>query len=175
MTSSAADGTLIIFGIALVLMAIAARRRDGSARLGVKLTVERFIEVLPRVGLALLSAGFIGRLMPGEPVARFIGPESGLVGIMIASAVGGFIPSGPMVSFPVVVVFVQAGAGFPQICAFVTAWSVLALHRVLIYEITLMGWQFSATRLISCLILPPLCGLIAEALTWIYPIKWPPW
>ena len=169
------DGTLIIFAIAIVLGIVAARRRDGSAAQGVKMTVERFIEVLPRVGLALLTAGFLGKLLPGEPVAKLIGPETGFIGIMIASAVGGFIPSGPMVSFPVVVVLVQAGAGFPQVCAFVTAWSVLALHRVLIYEITLMGWQFSATRLVSSLILPPLCGLIAETIIWFHPVKWPPW
>ena len=45
------------------------------------------------------------------------------------------------------------------------AWSVFAFHRVLIYEITLMGWRFSAIRLISSLILPPLAGLLAMALS----------
>ena len=49
--------------------------------------------------------------------------------------------------------------------AFLTAWSVFAFHRVLIYEITLMGWRFSAVRLISSLILPPLAGLLAMILS----------
>lgn len=52
--------------------------------------------------------------------------------------------------------FVMAvGAGLPQLVAFLTAWSVLALHRVLMYEAALMGWLFSVTRLTSSLILAP--------------------
>jgi hypothetical protein len=35
---------------------------------------------------------------------------------------------------------------------------------VLIYESTLMGWQFSARRLSASLILPPLAGLAADLL-----------
>ena len=58
--------------------------------------------------------------------------------VTLASVIGGFIPSGPSVSFPVVVVLLQAGAGFPQVVAFLTAWSIVALHRVLIYEIPLL-------------------------------------
>jgi uncharacterized membrane protein YraQ (UPF0718 family) len=169
------DGTLILLAIAGVLALLAARRRDGSARQGAVMAIERFIEILPRILFALLAAGFIGRLIPGQAMGRLLGPESGFLGIMIASALGGFVPSGPMVSFPVVVVFTQAGAGFPQVCAFVTAWSVLALHRVLIFELALMGWHFSLTRIISSLILPPLCGLLAQFLFWVHPIKWPPW
>jgi hypothetical protein len=79
-----------------------------------------------------------------------------------------------MVSFPVVVIFVQAGAGFPQVVAFVTAWSVIGFHRVLIYEIPLMGWRFSAIRLASSVVLPLVAGLLAATLQAIYPLKWPP-
>ena len=169
------DGSYLIVALAILLASLAARRRDGSLRQGFEMALERFIDVLPRVALALLAAGFIGRIMPGEQIAHYIGPESGLLGILIASVAGGFVPSGPIVSFPVIVVFVQAGAGFPQICAFLTAWSVLALHRVFIYEIALMGWQFSASRLISSLVLPVINGLLAQAAIALYPIKWPPW
>ncbi len=167
--------TIFVYALAGLVTWLAWRRRDGTYEQGLHLSFERLFEVLPRTAIALLLAGFIGRLVPSDPVARMIGPESGFVGILLAGMVGGFIPSGPMVSFPVVVVLVQSGAGFPQTCAFITGWSVLALHRVLIYEIPLMGWQFSLTRLISVLPLPPLCGLLAMALTWVYPIKWPPW
>jgi hypothetical protein len=48
--------------------------------------------------------------------------------------------------------------------AFLTAWSVFAFHRVLIYEITLMGWRFSAVRLTSSLVLPPLAGFLTAGL-----------
>ena len=158
-------GALILWLLALALAFIALRRSTAKARVAIATAAERFLEIMPRIGLALLAAGFIGILIPSEPVARYIGPDSGFLGVLLASVVGGFIPGGPILSFPIVVVLYKAGAGLPQVVAFLTAWSVFAFHRVLIYEITLMGWRFSAIRLISSLILPPLAGVLAMILS----------
>jgi uncharacterized protein len=159
------SGALILWLLALVLAFIALRRNTAKARVAIATAGERFLEIMPRIALALIAAGFIGVLIPSEPVARYIGAESGFPGILLASVVGGFVPGGPILSFPIIVVLYKAGAGLPQVVAFLTAWSVFAFHRVLIYEVTLMGWRFSAIRLISSLILPPLAGLIAMALS----------
>jgi hypothetical protein len=75
------------------------------------------------------------------------------------------VPGGPILSFPIVVVLYKAGAGVPQLIAFLTAWSVFAFHRIMIYEVNLMGWRFTAVRLVSSLVLPPLAGLGAMALS----------
>ena len=61
---------------------------------------------------------------------------------------------------PIVVVLLSSGAGFPQVVAFLTAWSVFAFHRVVIYEVPLMGLRFSMTRLAASLALPQLCALL---------------
>ena len=166
------SGVLAMLAISGVLAIIATRR--GVLTDALKMSLERFIEVLPRVALALFAAGFLSHLIPSEPVGHAIGPASGFLGIAIAALVGGFIPSGPTVSFPVVVIFVQAGAGFPQIVAFVTAWSVIGFHRVLTYELPLMGWRFSAVRLASSAVLPLVAGLMAMGLQSVFALKWPP-
>ena len=158
-------GALVLWGLAIVLALCALRRSTAKARVAIMTAGERFLEITPRIALALLAAGFIGVLVPSEPVARYIGPDSGFLGILIASVVGGFVPGGPILSFPLVVVLYKAGAGIPQLIAFLTAWSVFAFHRVAIYELTLMGWRFSAVRLISSLVLPPLAGLLSIALS----------
>jgi uncharacterized protein len=158
-------GAVILWLLALALALLALRRSTAKARVAIVTAGERFLEIMPRIALALLAAGFIGILIPSEPVARHIGPDSGFPGVLLASIVGGFIPGGPILSFPLVVVLYKAGAGLPQVIAFLTAWSVFAFHRVLIYEINLMGWRFSAVRLISSVILPPLAGLLAMALS----------
>jgi uncharacterized membrane protein YraQ (UPF0718 family) len=164
------SSTLVLFAIALALAGLAARRNPHLVRQGVMLAVERFFAVLPRMALALLTAGFVGKLVPSGPIANHIGPDSGISGILLASLVGGFIPSGPIVSFPVVVVLLQAGAGIPQVVAFLSAWSVVALHRVLIFEIPLMGWRFCAVRLIASAPLAPLSGIFAELLLKVMPL-----
>lgn len=154
--------TIILFLMALALAMVAARRQPHIVKQGTIMSVERFFAVLPRMALAILAAGFVSKLVPSGPIAHHIGPDSGLYGILLASLIGGFIPSGPSVSFPVVVVLLQAGAGFPQVVAFLTAWSIVALHRVLIYEIPLMGWRFCLVRVLSALPLAPLSGMLAE-------------
>lgn len=159
------DGALILWVLAIVLAFWALRRSTAKARVAIATAGERFLEIMPRIALALMAAGFIAVLIPSEPVARYIGPDSGFLGILLASLVGGFVPGGPILSFPLVVVLYKAGAGLPQVVAFLTAWSVFAFHRVLIYEVNLMGWRFSAVRLTSSLILPPLAGLLSMALS----------
>ena len=159
------NGALILWILAIGLAFWALRRSTANARVAIATAGERFLEIMPRIALALMAAGFISVLIPSEPVARYIGPDSGLTGILIASLTGGFVPGGPIISFPLVVVLYKAGAGLPQLIAFLTAWSVFAFHRVLIYEVTLMGWRFSAVRLVSSLILPPLAGLLSMALS----------
>jgi hypothetical protein len=53
--------------------------------------------------------------------------------------------------------------------AFLSAWSVVAVHRMLIYEIPLMGWRFTLVRVLSALPLAPLSGLLAEGLVQVFP------
>jgi uncharacterized membrane protein YraQ (UPF0718 family) len=157
-------GTLFLAALAAGLFIYAVRRPGDEHRQGLAIAGGQLIRFLPRIAVALITAGFFAKLVPSEFIAPLIGEESGFTGIAVASLAGGFVPGGPIISFPVVVVLYKAGAGVPQLVAFLTAWSVFAFHRVLIYESTLMGWQFSARRLLASLILPPLAGLAAELL-----------
>jgi hypothetical protein len=60
-----------------------------------------------------------------------------------------------------VVVLFKAGASVPALISFLTAWSVFAVHRILAYEIPLMGIRFVVIRLMACALLPPLAGGMA--------------
>lgn len=157
-------GTLILALLAVALLVVAARRPETVAGPALTAAAADIVKLLPRLVAMLLMAGFVARVLPGEVIGQAIGAESGLVGILVASAVGGFVPGGPIVAFPIVVVLFEAGAGVPQVVAFLTAWSAFALHRVMLYELTLLGWRFSVLRLASSAVLPPLAGLIAAAI-----------
>lgn len=157
------ESLLFIGPLALILSFLTWRKSPTLFRSSMRGAFHRFIEIIPRITCAIAAAGFIGKLVPGEIVGAYIGPDSGVYGVALATAVGAITPAGPIVSFPLVAVLMKAGAGFPQVVAFLTAWSVFALHRVMIYEIPMMGWRFAAVRLISSAILPPLAAL----LTWL--------
>ena len=114
-----------------------------------------------RVPVTLVAAGMIGALVPPEVIALAIGASSGLAGIVLAALLGGIIPGGPMVSFPVAVVIMENGAGGPQMVALISGWSVFAFHRIIAFEAPLMGFRFVLVRVIASLPLPVLAGLMS--------------
>ena len=126
---------------------------------------EQLILLLPRIFLAIIAASFLAVIIPQDMIGPYMGRESGVSGIFFATLAGAMVPGGPMVAYPLAVVFFGAGAGTPQIVAFLSAWSIFALHRILLFEMNLVGWRFTALRLISSLPIPILAGLIASRLT----------
>jgi len=45
--------------------------------------------------------------------------------------------------------------------AYLTAWSVFALHHLFAFELPMMGARFALLRLVSSLILPFVAGILA--------------
>jgi uncharacterized membrane protein YraQ (UPF0718 family) len=154
---------IILWSLVAILGTLVARRSSAAFLSAIKTAALQLVAVLPRIILALLLAGFIAKLLPTDMIGHMIGYDSGVWGVLIAAAFGAFMPAGPMIAFPLVIVLRQADAGIPQIIAFLTGWSVIAWHRVLVYEVAIMGWQFTAIRMGSSLVLP----LIAAALAFV--------
>ena len=120
------------------------------------------LTLLPQICGAVLVAGFVQVLVPRDLVARWLGEESGLRGLVVATIAGIFTPGGPMTSFPLVVALYRAGAERGALIVYITAWTLLGVQRVLVWEIPLLGSEFVLVRYLACLILPPLVGLIAR-------------
>jgi uncharacterized membrane protein YraQ (UPF0718 family) len=151
--------------IAVALGAIAFFRKDRSYRNGLQLAWKQTRSITPKIVLAFLGSGFFSQLIPTELVAQWLGKDAGWKGIMIGSLIGGLTPGGPIICFPVVYILLKTGAAVPALISFLTAWSVFAFHRVLAYELPLMGMKFVRIRLLASLILPPLAGMMAAAIT----------
>jgi uncharacterized membrane protein YraQ (UPF0718 family) len=117
-----------------------------------------------RLPFAMMGAGFVATLLPERLVGEFLGGESGWSGILLASLVGGLVPSGPMISFPLTLALAKMGVGVPQLVAFLTAWSVLSVHRLITWELPLLELRFNVARYAASLVLPPLSGALAALL-----------
>ncbi|MGJ3265473.1 MAG: hypothetical protein ACFE0R_19820 [Salinarimonas sp.] len=156
-------GVLGLLALAAVVALATVVKRPGSARPAARFVASQGSALALRLPVALVAAGFLGRLVPEAVVAGGLGPETGFAGILLASLVGCFLPGGPTVTFPLALVFWQAGAGAPQMVALLTAWSVFAFHRLLAFELPIMGWRFIAIRLLASSPLPVLSGVAAGA------------
>ena len=153
--------TIIMGVIAVVLLVVAYQKGGGEHILGLKAAGNILLQILPLLIFAFIIAGTIQYIVPTEVIAKWVGAESGLRGIFIGAAIGGFTPGGPMTTLPIAAGLLQAGAGIGTMVAFMTGWSLWAVTRLPL-EIGLMGWKFTAIRLACTFIFPILAGLIAN-------------
>lgn len=153
--------TLVLYVFVAILLLLAWRRRDGTLASGLRDTWRDFVHLIPRLLVGVLGAGFIARLLPQDMVVAWFGPGSGPVGLVLASIAGALVPGGPVVGFAMGAAALKAGAGVPQVVAFVTAWSLYTLNRVLVWELPVMNARFVWMRAAISLPFPFLAAAIA--------------
>jgi uncharacterized membrane protein YraQ (UPF0718 family) len=147
--------------------------RDGQARFIEILIgdVALFGEMLPKVLAGCLIGAFLTLLLPREMVARWVGGESGLLGLVIATLVGAILPGGPITIFPIASAFIVVGADIGATVAFVTSWTLLGYTRALVWELPFFGPDFVLWRIIVAAPLPIVAGLLARVAIKIWPLQ----
>ena len=93
--------TIIMGVVALVLLLVGYQRGAGQHVEGIKSALSMIIEILPLLLFAFTIAGMTQALLSQEMIAKWVGAESGLRGILIGSVAGGLCPGGPFVSLPI--------------------------------------------------------------------------
>ena len=153
--------TLIMAGLALALLLVGYHRGQSEHLDGLRSAGRMTLDILPLLVCAFVVAGMAGVLLPGELVAKWVGTESGLRGILIGTLAGALAPGGPYVSLPIATALLRSGAGTGTMVAFLTGWSLWAFSR-LPMEFAILGWRFTLIRLASTFFFPPIAGVIAH-------------
>ncbi|MEW5423226.1 permease [Amorphus sp. 3PC139-8] len=165
------DWSILAFVILAIVAAVAIWRRGGPAEVVESATEAGWtiVAIVPQLVLGILVASFAQAIVPRDKVARALGTDSGMKGLMIATFMGTIMPGGPFASFPIVVALAQAGADTGALVTFVTAWATVSLARLFVWEVPFMGLDFGLLRFLASLPLPIIAGLIARALCRAYP------
>jgi uncharacterized membrane protein YraQ (UPF0718 family) len=132
---------------------------------------ELMANVLPRMAMGVLIFGFLTVLVPRDWVAKHMGRESGYRGLVIGMVAGAIMPGGPWVIYPIAAMLLRFGAEAGAVVCFMMSWSVLGMNRFLVWEVSFMGEELAALRLLTALPIPIVAGL---AVRWLWPEKnWP--
>ena len=109
-----------------------------------------FVNIVPKITFAFL----IGALLT----------DAGWRGILLGWLAGGMMPSGaPFVVLPIAAGLLKGGAGIGPMVALLTSTALFGPVWVILYEIPIMGSAFFFTRLAGVIWVPPIAGLIAQA------------
>ncbi len=160
----ALDKTFWIFAIAALITGTACYLVYGAEEFGTALAEDVTLVgfLVPKLGAAVLIAIFVQALLPPSFFAKYMGRETGLKGMTIASAAGTVTPGGPMTSFPLVTMLRDSGSGIGALVTYVTAWSTTGLQRVFMWEVPLMGPEFATIRFLASVPLGIVAGMLAR-------------
>jgi len=158
------DWSTASIAVAVGVSALIVYRRDGPGRFFEILgsDVSLFLSVVPKMLAACLIASFVAVLMPREVVLRWVGAESGFMGIVVATLAGAICPGGAITIFPIAAAFAAIGADVGATVAFITSWTLLGYARVLVWELPFFGGPFVLWRIVIALPLPIVAGVAAR-------------
>jgi uncharacterized membrane protein YraQ (UPF0718 family) len=152
---------IVLWGFVAGLAVMAAMRSRALAWEGLRDGAVDFLRLIPRLVLGVIGAGFLAEVLPQDLIVSWFGPQSGLTGLTIATVVGAIVPGGPVVGFAIGATALKSGAGAPQVIAFIVAWSLFALQRLMMWELPVMDGKAVWVRIAVSLPLPFLAAAIA--------------
>lgn len=126
-----------------------------------------FLRLLPRLTVGIVGSGFIARALPQDMVVTWLGPDSGPTGLAVAMLAGALTLGGPVVGFALGAAALKAGAGLVPVMAYVTAWSLFTLNRMLVWELPVLTRDFVWVRVLVSLPFPLFVALGAYAWLWL--------
>ena len=153
--------TIILGVMAITLLIIGYMKGGGQHIAGLKVAASLLLQIAPLLVLSFIVAGMIQELVPTEIISKWIGEGSGFRGIFTGAAAGMITPGGPFISMPLAAGFLRTGASVATMVSFMTAWSLMSIHRMPM-EVGILGWNFLLVRVACIIFVPFLAGLIAH-------------
>ena len=117
---------------------------------------------MPRILAAVAVAGLVRAIIPRDRLGALLGRRSGVKGLAIAAMAGMVTPGGPFASFTFMVMLRDSGIDRGSLVAYATGWALLGIQRILVWDIPLMGPDFTILRFAVSVPLPILAGLLAR-------------
>jgi len=154
--------TVVMAAAALLALIVVYWKSPAAAQRGLDATGSLLLEITPRMIAAFTLAGLFQAVVPQELIVRWMGHGSGLRGLLIGMSLGGVTPGGPMTHFPVIASLYKLGVGIGPLVAYLSAWSLFGLQRVIMWEIPFLGPKVVAIRIVVSLLFPLLAGWLCE-------------
>jgi uncharacterized membrane protein YraQ (UPF0718 family) len=156
----------ILVSIILVTLGsyiLLAMVRPQAAVDGLNVTAEMFVQALPWMLVSMFLAGLLSQFMHTEWIARWLGKEAGLSGIVLGALLGLCGTGSRWAVYPLAAGLIAAKASPGSVFSFVTSWQLISLTR-LPAEIPFYGETFTLVRAVVSFLLAILGGILVDRL-----------
>lgn len=137
--------TIALYTLAFFALTFSFYKDKKKARAALLKAWKSFENILPQLlGVLLLISLSLAYLDP-ETVGRFLGRQSGWLGVTIAAVVGAVTLIPGFIAFPTAALLLRAGAGLMQMAAFISALMMVGVVTAPL-EIKYFGRKLTLTR-----------------------------
>lgn len=154
--------SIAMMAAAAIMLIVVYLKSPAAAHQGLNATGSLLLEITPRMIAAFTLAGLFQAIVPQELILSWMGNDSGIRGILIGMCLGGVAPGGPMTHFPVIASLYKMGVGVGPMVAYLSAWSLFGLQRIIMWEIPFLGPQIVAIRVAVSFFFPLLAGWLCD-------------
>lgn len=110
-------------------------------------TISSIIQMISILPAVMIILALLDIWIPREYFIKYMGCESGIIGIALSFLIA-FFAAGPMyAAFPFVGVLMKKGVKLSNIIIFLNAWCVTKLSTLL-FEVSALGYEFTILRFI---------------------------
>ena len=154
--------SLLMIAAALIAVVAVYLKSPRAAESGIGAGLALLIEIAPRMVAAFTLAGLVQAIVPQDTIVRWMGQGSGYRGLMIGMTLGSVTPGGPMTHFPVIASLYKVGVGVGPLVAYLSAWLLFGLQRIIMWELPFLGAKLVAIRVAVSFVFPFLAGWLCE-------------
>jgi len=140
------DATVIVINaIAIISFLIALLKDKEKAKKSLVIAGKSFIRILPMMFIIIIVIGLLLGFVPPEQISKFIGNQSGIVGVLLVGVVGAIMHIPALLSFPLAASLLEGGASVTAVAAFITTLTMIGVVTLPL-EIKELGKKMALLR-----------------------------
>ncbi len=116
-----------------------------KAKQSLLVAVKSFFRIFPTFIIILLIISILLGFIPKIIIARIIGQQSGIGGILLVSLIGAILHMSAIISFPLAASLIESGASITAVAAFITTLTMVGIVTLPL-EIKEMGAKITILR-----------------------------
>ncbi|WP_089803204.1 hypothetical protein [Halolactibacillus alkaliphilus] len=144
--------SMILYSVIVILTSISWLNDRKKTKKAIIKAKNMLIKLAPELLAILLFVGLSLAVLTPDVISSFIGEQSGLIGVVLASIVGSFAMLPSFVVFPLASTLVENGAGLVQVSALI-ATLVSVGFASLPMERRIFGKEFTYLRNLSAVVM----------------------
>ena len=137
--------TIVLYSIAVVFLIISFIKDRKKTFAALKKAWKSFENILPQFLSILIIIGLLMAVLQPEVISKYIGKQSGILGIFLLAIIGSVTLIPGFIAFPLAASLLEHGAGYTQLAVFISTLMMVGVVTLPI-EIKYFGKKVALIR-----------------------------